>query len=228
MRNIKAFGLALVAICATSALGSATASATDLFTVGGAEKAWVTGSQHQQQFKFTNSILIECTTSKLTGTIVNGASEMTALTSHTGTLNIVPHTPHCESALGGVTFHMNGCHDVLTGNTDAQTDATVWIQCPTGKEIVLTIDILCTIRIPSQTPTEGGVTYKNLPNHPGGSAIEIATTMTGVTYKSEGFCGSGVADNLDYSSTMSLTGYKHLGGTMAVPIEGERVPIEVS
>jgi hypothetical protein len=235
VRSLKIFGFALFAIFAMSALTTLSASAADLFTVGGAEKAWVTGTGETQQFNFTQSFLIECTTTKVTGTVVNGTSEMTVLTSHTGKLNTTPHNTQCDSKLGGfgVTFDMNGCHDLLTGSTTAkdgsQTDATVSIQCPTGKEIVITTDFLCTIKIQAQTPTEGGVSYQNLPEHAGGSAIRITTTMTGLTYHSEGaFCGTGEADNLDSTSTITVTGYEDKGGTLTEPIEGAQVPIQVS
>jgi hypothetical protein len=240
IRNLKVLGPALALGLAIGAMTAPTATATDLFTAS-KEKAWVTGIASNVVIEFTTSMQLECTTSVLTGTLVNGSSEITARTSLGGKPNATPHGEDCTESFGGgqfgeAKFDMNDCHFKLTGSTtgsDGGADATVWIECPAGTSIQITDTRGCTISIPSQTPTSGGVTYANLPNHVGGSAIKIITTLTGITYSTNFTCqfiyGMPVeSNNVDFIATTILTGYEDLGGTMTAPTEGAQIPIQWS
>lgn len=238
VRNLKAIGSVFAAVFAVGGMAS-TASAIDVFTAS-KSTALVTGISHDMRYKFT-AIETEfgCTAWKLAGTFVNGASEMTVETTYTGGFNETPHGAACTSTIGQLTYDMNGCHERLTGSTtgsDNGTDATVWIECPEGKVIKITGPQMCTVEIPGQTPSSGGVTYTNLPNHAGGSAIKVIMTMTGLTYKAPGiFCAMlgfpAHGTDLHYRGSISLTGYedKNLNTTTLTPAsEGARVPISFS
>jgi hypothetical protein len=234
IRNLKALGLAL-AVLAMSAMTPPIASATDFFT-STKSTAWLTGTSHDNVFSLGGT-KFECTTTKFAATISNGSSEATTLPSYTGRINETPHGTACDATLGTLTWDVNGCHYKLTGNTtgsDGGTDATTWIECPTGKSIQTTSSAGPVISIPSQTPTEGGVTYTNLPNHPGGSAVKVTMTVTGITSTcAPSFtCGlAGIpthANSLKWTGTMTLTGYEDLGGTLGSPIEGSQIPVEWS
>jgi hypothetical protein len=247
-RNLKALGLALVAVFATAAMTASAASASDAFT-STKEKVIVTGTSHDNIFKITGANTdFTCTTSQFTGTVINKSTEATVLPKYTGIVNKTPHESHeCTASLGNVTIDTNDCHYILTGNTDKEDpadktgkkDAKVWITCPKDekgveKEITITGPLGCTIHVPSQTPTEGGVVYDPLPLHTGGSAIKVTATVTGITYTATSQCGLvGIkteGNDADYTGTVTVTGYEDLKweeeGTKIE--EGKQVGIEVS
>lgn len=238
IRNLKALGIALVAVFATGALSASSALAVDTFISATGKPVLVTGISHNHKLTFTNSgANIQCTTKRVAGTFVSGSEEMTIDVEYSGTVNVVPHTQHCSASFGQATVHMNGCHYVLEGATTGHdpvgsTDATVWITCPPGKVIDITTSVGITITIPPQTPTTGGVTYTNLPNHSGGAAIQVKTTITGMTYLCHGF-GCHLAgipthgDDMDTTGSVNLTGYEDIDGLPTPVVHGPRVPISV-
>ena len=160
------------------------------------------------------------------------------LPSYTGKVNETPHGTKCSATLGSITFDVNDCHFKLTGSTtgsDSGTDATVWIECPTGQSIQTTGPLGCTISIPSQTPTSGGVTYTNLPNHPGGAAIEVKETITGITYTATEACSlAGIpthGNDATTTGTVTLTGYVDNNANttdLTTVNEGAQTPVSVS
>lgn len=234
--KLKMLAPVLVAIFAMNALMASSAPAADVFTTS-KEKAWATGAVNGTfKFIFPN-VTISCTTARTIGFWIDGAGSITWLTLYTGKIGATPHGLGCsvfESSEATVT--MNDCEYTMTGSTtgsDNGTDAIVWIQCPAGKEIEFAIGAGCTIKVPSQTPTSGGVTYTNLTNHSGGSAVSTNTTLTGVTFTAPGFACSlaglpSHGNNGSFTGTSTLTGYEHKGGTMTAPTEGAQVPISVS
>ncbi len=135
---------------------------------------------------------------------------------------------------------MNGCHYRLTGSTTGEDppvvgkDATVWIECPVGQVIKITSNVGPVISIGSQTPTKGGVTYTNLPNHPGGASVTVKTTVTGITYScAPAFaCGLGGipthGNDADYNGHVIVTGYEDTEGLPTPVTEGPRVPVSVT
>jgi hypothetical protein len=198
LRNLKALGLALGAVFAMGAMSASSASAvTDVFTVTGGGTAIATGvSTHQVGATHTSDRLtmtgsnkdFTCTQSKYAATVTNGDTHVTVDATYTGKLTETPHnTVHkCNSAIGDLTITMNECDFDLTGTTTGHDpvgtpDATIWITCG-AKPIEMDAPAGVIIKIPAQTPTTGGVTYTNLPNHPGGAAITFNATATGITY----------------------------------------------
>lgn len=237
-RNLKALGGVLVGLAAIVALSASTASAaTDVFTTT-KERALLTGVTHDSVVELTGSGLqVRCTTAKFAGTMENGSTAVVADSEYIGRVNETPHGTACTSAIGNLTIHTNECGPTSTGETieaEGQTDAVVWMSCPAGKNIVVTGSIGVTITIPPQTPTEGGATFVNLPNHPGGAAIEAKGTFTGATYTcTPAFtCAlAGIpshADDMDITGTVIFTGYEDVDGLPTPVTEGARIPIEVS
>jgi len=120
--------------------------------------------------------------------------------------------------------------------SDNGTDATIWVECPAGKEIEVTTSFGVTVSVPTQTPTSGGVIYKNLANHTGGSAVEVVATSTGITYTCSpaftcGLAGLGTEGNTGtYVGSVVVTGFEDLSS--AVPLtpitEGAQIPISMS
>lgn len=229
IRNLKALGLALVAMFAMSAMASSTASAqtTDLLT-SGINKTFLTGTSHDNAFKITSPATeFKCTTAKFSGEIDKATvSEATVKASYNGTTNIVPHTTHCSSSVGQVTVDMNSCDYLLTGKTDGKhnnvsnTHAQVHIVCGTAGDHIVITSGLCTVRVPAHTPTEGGVTFTTEGTP---STVKMNITVTGVTYTAHGgFCGLGGisthGNNADYSGTVVVKGYSDAAHTTQVGI----------
>jgi hypothetical protein len=234
-RNLKALGLALVAVFALSALAASSASAIDKFTTG--STAVVTGTSHDNVFRTTSPVFeATCTTSSFSGTVGFGATEITIDATYTGTINQTSGThEHCTATTPAskTTVSMEGCDYDLTGSTTGsdggKTDATVWVTCPAGKEIKMTTNSGCNFKVPGQTSTSGGVTYVNEP----GGKVKAVMTSTGVTYTTEGaLCAlagfPSEGNNADYIGTVVLSGFQDNGGNTEPFTEGNAVVIEVS
>jgi hypothetical protein len=215
-RNLKALGISLVAMLALSSAVAATASAIDEFVI---PKAGVTltgtGGPHMLQITGT-SFNSEC--SHVEFTVEAKAVAFSELTTKPKTIKYKgktsePKSAECESALGDITFHSNECGYKLTGETVAKdgnsTDARVSLECPAGKAFTITAPLGCTIHVPAQTPTEGGVTYTN--GTAGGKKdITVHATITGLTYSTTGiacaFAGIPAhGDTLDTNATYTIT-----------------------
>jgi len=125
---------------------------------------------------------------------------------------------------------MNHCHYMLTGDTwmvDNGIDARLWIECTKEKEIEISSSF-CAIKVPSQTPTVGGITYTNE-----SGKVKVTMTATGITYSAPGFgCALGGlpshGNDMDYNGTITLAGFAYNSGLMTAPIEGSAVSISTS
>jgi hypothetical protein len=245
IRRLKALELTLGVVFAMGALGASGAGGTvDHFTTTTGGPALLTGASHDHVFRITNGAKtiaeFNCTTSRFGGTAVSGGTNLTVDASYTGKVNETPHGTPCSSSLGDVTVEMNGCDYDISGETTGEDpigsfDATVWITCPGANKIQVTYAPLgVTLSIPAQTPTSGGVTYKNLVNHAGASAIEARMTATGFEYS----CApaticmlAGIPANgktVDYTGTLVATCYEDLEGLPTPITEGKQVGCSVS
>jgi hypothetical protein len=108
------------------------------------------------------------------------------------------------------------------------------MECEVGKTVKITGPLGLVLSFPAQTPTVGGATSVNLPNHPGGSAIQATATFTGITDTcAPAFvCGlSGIpahGDDVDIFGTATFTGYENLEGLPTPVTEGAQVGISIS
>ncbi len=218
-RNLKALGISLVAMLALSSAVVSTASALDTFTVPKAGTILTgTGGPHILQMTGT-SYKSECSHVKIKATAKAAPSSQitTEKIEYTGKTPIPAETENtkCESSFGDVTFDPNGCGYVLTGDTAAKdkdtTDARVSIECPIGNAFTITTApaVACTIHVPAQTPTEGGVTYTNGTNAKGQADVTVHATITGLTYSTTGlgcaFAGLPAEGNtLDTNATYTI------------------------
>lgn len=196
-RNLKALGLALLAVCAIgAAVAAASASAADIFTCTEKSNCAATGIATNVTFGTKSSSLSTvCEKETYSATVQSSATQIT----------VTEALDNCEmSGLGSYQFHTNGCDYILTGSTTArlktdgvtnETDALTKIDCPKGKMIVST-GSGCTVKTPGVTPADGpaqnqslhGVTYVK---EGAGSteSIKVTFTVDGIEYTSEGaFC----------------------------------------
>jgi hypothetical protein len=243
IRKLKVLGLSLVALAAIGAVSAASASAvTDVVTVN-PSPALLTGVGHNHVFKrdVSGNTRFECTTSKFAATVKTGESTITADAEYEGTLEETPHKEHhCNAApVGTVTIDMNGCSYILEGETtgkdvEGKTDATVWIECPAGKVITITSSLGIKLTVPPQTPTKGGVTFTNLINHAGGTAVNVKATATGITTICEEAFGCGLAgipthsNDYRYDGDVAMTAFKDEEGLPTPVTEGPRASVSVS
>ncbi len=178
IRNLKALGVALGALFTLGAVAASSASAVDTLTGTVVEPAAVVvtaTNANTNQFKITNkdggqTAGIECSHAKFAGTITSsGAKEVTIFATYNGTKTDT-NNAECTTSLGNAKVDMSGCDYDLTGETTqedkadgtGQKDAAVSVTCKNaGEEIKITAPLGCTISVPAQTPTEGGVIYTN-------------------------------------------------------------------
>jgi hypothetical protein len=246
IRNLKALGLALGAVLALGALMASSASAVDTLTTP-VTPTIVTATGDNNRFEITSpKTAVECTTTTLAGTVKSGTSVNTFEATYTGKVNVTPHPDHECTGVGPVTratIDMNGCDYDITGNTTGKDvtdssggktpDATIWITCPKDKHIGITTNVGCTLTIPEQTPTEGGVTYTN-ETVGGKKQVTVHATVTGITYTTDGFaCALGglpsEGNNSDYTGTVVAKAFEHKGVATKHPFtEGAQVDLESS
>jgi hypothetical protein len=217
-RNLKVLGPVLFAILVLNAMVASVASGTDLFT-SETKTTVVTGSSTTPiEFSIpkTNT-KIKCWTTTLSGTLSeSAASELTLHPTHSGTEK-EPTSKSCELAPGiPIEFKMHGCDYKFPGATLAEEEekhaAMLHIECPVGEEIEVLLPLGCTLRIPAQTPTAGGMTYKNKTSSEKG-VVFVELKATGVTYTSTGTACLGLGmtsegDSLMISGSWTLSGYK--------------------
>ena len=136
-RNLKALGLALVAVFAMSVVGASAASAATEFH---AEKAPVTltGSQHAGEDVFTTDAgTVSCENASYVGS----QATATALTS-----SATPSYSGCHATFGlNTTIDVNECKYIFHSDTKK-----VDISCPSGKVLAVTAPG-CEITVGSQT-----------------------------------------------------------------------------
>jgi hypothetical protein len=186
IRNLKALGLALVAVFALSAMAASSASA-DTFSAA-AEPAFLTGSQgleKEDEFVVTNGIT-RCSVVKYDGQ---------QATSPTTSVTLTPTYETCKSLGLSAVVDTNGCDYLFTINdtTHLDTTGTIHIDCPTGQEITVTVappTAKCIIHVPEQTVP---VTYANAAN----GDIKATVDYNGLTYSETkgtglGACATGL------------------------------------
>jgi hypothetical protein len=239
-RNLKALGLALIAIFAFGAVAASAASAETLdhFTSSNA-KTTLTGEQvgsSQENIllgiKEASSFYVKCENSKVKfhGTVVG--TSVTEVTLH-------PTYEGCVSPIASATVTTTGCNYILKGTTDEYTntsgteegkDATLDIECEINKSITITTGG-CTITIGNVSGPNPvnqnllGAKYTNVAGTP--KTVTVDVTVDKIHFTSSGFpCAlAGITPTgIDAFMTerVTLRGYEDTG------TENTPVNIEVS
>lgn len=187
--KLKALGLGLVAAMAMGALAVVNASAT----VGGHFESEVehtiikgveNGFPHDLEFQGPSGEPLTCTIAEYNGTIVPKTVQTVQVSAFYDECSTGGEPPH-EAVV-----HMNECTYTISSYNAATTKhGTVAIDCPTGKNIVITHQG-CEITVPAQKPGEGTITG-------------------GVTFATE---GSGKTHSLTMNVTLhEITAFYHNG-----------------
>jgi hypothetical protein len=196
--KLKALGLALFAVLAVGAVSvmSATANPGEKLGHFTSDVNWthVTGSQEGTLHEnvFLNHALgdgVTCSTAAFTGNVSGfTATEITVTADYKG----------CKTTEEKRDVHveMNGCAYTLTIFEKPEVkDQTTHLECPAGKEVTLRVTgpfgVKCTIHIPPQTPTSGGVVYTTTTDANKKHTLTLDITAFGVTNNrtEEGFGG---------------------------------------
>jgi hypothetical protein len=221
-RNLKALGVALIAVFAMSvvATGVAQAKFDTLTTFPTKENVYLTAKALQTQEFAIEGVTIKCSEVELEvsegkSTNSDKSTSVTAYPKYNKTENT------CEiSPFGKATVHMNGCYYTFTSETDATGDAEVHIICPPEKVVEITGPTGCLIKVPTQTVK--GVHYTNETTSPGTKEtemhIKLEPTVGGISWTANGACAliglksAGTAGS--YKGNVTVTGDEDSGGTL--------------
>ena len=249
-RNLKAFGLALVAAMALGAIGAQGASASidhEFESDAVNKKTVLTGSMEpstKDVFSATAGLDVTCSVGTFSGTIEGNTVDQ---------VTVHPKYSSCESSLGGLSVDTAGCNYVFDSDTtedathSAGTEhASVTLECESAHsasphKIRITAPG-CTITF--ETTHAGsvvvnhslhGVTYTNLDSdgHAGHesenskSAITVTSTVKTIKYTAEAgsFCGlaghpAGTYNNGTYSGKATVTGYEDISSPTGTTTDG--------
>ena len=108
-----------------------------------------------------------------------------------------------------------------------------------ANKIQITSSLGVTLSIPAQTPTTGGVSYTNVANHDGNSAVAVKATVTGITTTCAGtfLCTlGGIAhhsNQYQYTGDVTMTAYEddkgpEVTGCSTPVTEGPRISLQSS
>jgi hypothetical protein len=219
IRNLKAFGLALIAVFALSAVAASGASAADHeFTSNSQNGLTDLTGETEEGVKPTLSaagIEVECEKGTYAGTVEgNSVGEVTVHPTYDGP---------CKTSISeNVDVNTDGCDYKLTGETNEEGDAKVYIECTEGHDITIhdtTFGIV--MHIGAQGPLTGAH-YNNI-EEVGHEAVTVNATVEGITTTctdtegttNGGFCflleEEGHVNNGFYEDKVEVTGYEDTG-----------------
>lgn len=233
-RNLKVLGLALVAVFAMTAVLASAAQAQVKATVG-ASPAILTGEviEHptigkSQTFTLSGGQKLSCEEVKATGTVLNGATSITAS----------PTYSKCKAVIGTethlVTVTMNGCDYLFHGGVEVSgttfKEVEVDLVCPEGKEVEIHVyksattetEELCTYKVHSFVGNKGNETHNEGTGSTNDvtittSAENVATTRTGSL-----LCGA-ASTVAKYTGSTTVKAFEDLEGS-----EGKQVSLTLS
>jgi hypothetical protein len=217
IRNLKALGLALVAVCAMSAFAASAAQAT------AGSFSWDSGTTKldangvgEQIFELTAGT-VKCNT--VTGSTKVSGTGAESVTSETITYTDAGKEDKCRGPFGTEPkIEMNGCQYRFNAGTtvasapNGHTTGTVDIVNCTNVDKSITVNAPgCIVHIQEQNGL-GPVTYKTAKN---GSFedVTVEAAVTNIKYTHTGFlCSNGSATNGKYTGNATITG-TNAGGT---------------
>jgi len=207
-RNLKALGLALVAVLAMSALTAAGASAEAFKFKAEKTPTTLSGNQHGAPDVFTTDTgSVSCNEAKYAGEQVG--TEVTQVT-------VTPTYSECTAfGLFNVPIDTNGCQYKFTVDTKvgATYEGKVDVVCPAGQVIKVTAPG-CTVTVGSQAGL-GSITYTNVG---AGATREVTVDVnitTGLAYEEHrplfGLCAN---------NTVAKTNGKYTGAGLVTGTNG--------
>jgi hypothetical protein len=216
IRNLKALGLALIAVLAMSAFVASAAQAAPVITLTGGEELSVHGTGESIGEKFTvDGVTTECKTSHYTG----------LAKAKTSTLELTPEYTGCTLAGTGLTVHVRHreCkyHFALTERAGLHHHrAHVKIACPAGQSIQIEgTGTSCEATVGETNNTN--LTTVDITTDTAAGDVTIKPNVSGITANvtKDGFLcpfnGTGTKTGGTYTATGYITGTA-TGGTIEV------------
>lgn len=210
IRNLKALGLALVAVLAMSAVVASAAQAAEFHSETsktilaghqvGVNEFIIRNAEGKQLAKTT------CTTATVSGTIEG----LTAASARVHPIYGEEKETCTVEPIGKATVHTVGCDYILHTATSAEM-ALVDITCETGKSITINAALGCTIHVPAQTSLNG-VHYEN-ENSGAERSIVVKATVTKIHFTSEGCGFVGIpseGNTAEYIGTFTAEGFEDI------------------
>jgi hypothetical protein len=207
IRNLKALGLVLAAVCAMGALMASGAQART-FTAS-SYPASGSGGQKTEHVFTVQGQTVKCAKANFTGELKAASHSIT----------IFPTYTEC-TAFGFLeaTVTMNSCHYEFTiadSSTVPPTTDSVHIRCTKAGDTITVVGGTCTVHIPEQTPTVNVVDYAN---SEGG--VLVTSTVEGIhSSTTDGFLCP-----LSSTNTTDTTG-KYTGSTLFKGLNGVTVDV---
>ena len=221
IRGLKAAGVCFVAAIALGAAAAAAAQAEEFFHSHKATTIFTGESLGPQTFTLPviggGKLGVECAGAKLAGT-ETGAEHKGSLGTTFTMASVLLHPEYFGSGGPGTAckfkgvpsalpVHTAGCYFKLTAQMDVNGHGQTHLECGTGAlEITFTSGSTCVIKFPTQTPTTGGVHYKN--NKLGTTtewAVEAFFTVEGIKFTSNN-AGACMLVGIPKEGTASYTG----------------------
>jgi hypothetical protein len=195
MRNLKALGLALVAVFAMSAVAASAAQAEHKFT-SESTTTYLLGEQKTKNVFTTSGGTVECTGAKFEGGPFSG-TELKSVTIH-------PTYTGCTAFGLNATVETTGCNYIIEA-AGKEEMGTAKVECEEGKLIRIK-PLGCEVTVGPQTPTTPTVSFTN--ESTGKTADVLVTAeVGGITYTSSGFpCGPS-GTNGTYTGSVTTKGY---------------------
>jgi hypothetical protein len=200
-RNLKALGLALVAVFALSVVAASAASAAGEKFHAAVEPSVVTANNEGEgnHVFAAGGTEVKCTTAKFAGTAT--AKTATSQTVH-------PTYSGCTFLGETATIDTAGCNYILYSEVPAGGDAKVEIECSGSNQIKVTAPG-CTLSFGSQV-TVGGATYANLATNPKTTTVKSTTKATFT--KSGALCFLVSGNEGTYTGSVITKTYEDKGG----------------
>jgi hypothetical protein len=210
---IRKFGIAFVAILATSALVASAAQAIVIKSSSYPQTVTGSGTEIGEHFEIPGAGSVKCHLSEYHGVLSEESSTLTVTPSYTEktTINGEAGRQNCLFGPFNATVTNEGCNYVFHGTEhDAETatfTAHVDVVCAAGKVIKIVAGT-CEMQVGSQN----GLTTVDITNVAGSpSHISVRPTVSGISYNvtKDGFgcplLGTGVRNDAKYTSTGYIT-----------------------
>jgi hypothetical protein len=221
-RKLKALGLGLTVILATSATAVSATQATNFHSTSASGTTYLTGNQVTTNVFTTTAGAVKCKITQFTGAYTGGTTAQD--------LTITPHYTECV-AFGQIgTITMNGCNYTFTEPTSATT-GNVDLNCPGANVITVHVPTgKCTLTIGPQT-LKGDVDYTNQTDASGKKDVLVTGTVIEADFTVHGpgaICGAlglhpgeavaGVPREGNYTGAVTVKGYSDFSHTNQVDL----------
>jgi hypothetical protein len=178
-------GLAFAVACVVG-MSAASASAAEFKTTTAKYPTTVSAkATNNQGFKITGAVTV-CKKAEFAGTLAAAAPTLETSIEYT----------ECKAQIGGLhnaTVTPNGCTYVFHAAPTKTTEGVVDVKCPTGKEIVITVEgLTCKIKIPAQT----GLKTIEYENSTPVATVKVNANVKAIKYTVE-TCPAGVESGME-------------------------------